>query len=62
MRISKELIKINESDKDLDKIFHELLDKTYSKYDMKVLVYISDALYDCGYTLESVKPFKLKKI
>lgn len=62
VRVSKELIKIYESDKDLDYVFHEILDKKYIKYDMKVLIYISDALYDEGYTLDSVTPFKLRKI
>ena len=62
LRISKELIKIYESDKDLDDIFHKILDKKYEKYDMKVLMYISDSLLDQGYTLKSVNPFKLKQI
>lgn len=61
-RITKELVKIYESDKDLDYLFHEILDKKYMKYDMQILVYVPNALYDEGYTLESVKPFKLKRI
>lgn len=62
VRITKELIKIYESDKDLDHVFHEILDKKYMKYDMKVLMYISNALYDEGYTLDSVTPFKLRRV
>lgn len=62
VRIVKELIKIKESDKSLDQIFHELLNKEYIKYDMKILAYTSNALYDEKYTLESVNPFKLKEI
>lgn len=62
VRIVKELVKIKESDKNLDEIFHKILDKKYSKYDMEVLMYITDALYDEKYTLESANPFKLKEI
>lgn len=62
VKISKELVKIYESDKSLDEIFHSLLDKKYFKYYMKILMYITSTLYDEGYSLESANPFKLKKI
>lgn len=61
-KIAKKLVEIMKSDKSLDEVFHSLLDKKYTKYDMKVLSYLANALYDEGYTLESVNPFKLKKI
>lgn len=62
IRISKELVKIKESDKSLDEVFHSLLDEKYEKDDMRVLIYITSTLYDEGYSLESAVPFKLKKI
>ena len=41
---------------------NQVVYKEYKKDSMKVLTYISDALYDLGYTLDSVNPFKLKEI
>ncbi len=61
-RVSKELVKIYSSNENLDKLFNKILNKEYKKDSMKVLTYISDALYDLGYTLDSVNPFKLKEI
>ena len=62
IRVTKELVKIKESNKSLDEVFHNILDKKYKKYDMEILVYITGTLYDEGYSLESAVPFKLKKI
>lgn len=62
IRISKELIEIEKSDRSLDAIFHSLLKKEFESDDMKVLLYISEALIDEKYALESCNPFRLKKI
>lgn len=62
IRVTKELVKIKESNKSLDEVFHNILDKKYKKNDMEILVYITGTLYDEGYSLESAVPFKLKKI
>ena len=61
-RIAKELVKIGKSDKSLDEIFHSLLKKEFEKYDMKVLLYTSDALIDEKYSIENTHPFCLKEI
>lgn len=61
-RIAKELVKIGKSDKSLDEIFHSLLKKEFEKYDMKVLLYTSDALIDEKYSIENTDPFCLKEI
>ena len=48
--------------KSLDEIFHSLLKKEFEKYDMKVLLYTSDALIDEKYSIENTDPFCLKEI
>lgn len=61
-RIAIELVKIGKSDKSLDEIFHSLLKKEFEKYDMKVLLYTSDALIDEKYSIENTDPFCLNEI
>ncbi len=61
-RIAKKLIELGESDKSLDKVFHTFLRKEFKDIDMDVLLHVSEELINNKYIIESVKPFKLKKI
>lgn len=60
-RIANKLIIIKESDKDLDSLFNELLDKKFNNKSSQILFYITGALADERYSIESISPFKLKK-
>lgn len=60
-RITNELIKINSSNKNLDDIFHELLNTEFIKYDMKVLYFIPSFLAENNYFIKSTNPFILEK-
>ena len=58
-RITIKLIKINNSDKSLDKIFHDLLNPNFVKYDMRILYLISSILAENNYFIKSFNPFIL---
>lgn len=60
-RIANKLIIIKESDKDLDTLFNELLDKNFNNKSSQILFYITSALANEKYSIESISPFKLKK-
>lgn len=60
-RIANKLIIIKESDKDLDTLFNELLDKNFNNKSSQILFYITGALANEKYSIESISPFKLKK-
>jgi hypothetical protein len=58
-RIYKEIIKFNETNKSLDKIFNELLDKKYKQYNMKILMYLTNILAENNYVIENTDPLKI---
>lgn len=60
-RIANKLIIIKESDKDFDTLFNELLDKNFNDKSSQILFYITGALANEKYSIESISPFKLKK-
>lgn len=60
-RISNKLIKIQKSDKDLDTIFNELLDKKFENKSLNVMLYLTDILAEKKYYINNVSPFELKK-
>ena len=60
-RVTNELIRINNSDKSLDEIFHNLLNKKFIQYDMKVLYFVPNFLAEDYYFIKSSNPFILGK-
>ncbi len=60
-RIANELIKIQKSNKDLDTLFNELLNKKFQTKSLNVMLYLTDILAEKNYYINKVSPFELKK-
>lgn len=60
-RIVDELIKISRTDKDLDTIFNELLDKKLKAKSLNVMFYLTNILAEKKYYIDNISPLELKK-